>query len=114
VKDGPDATIIDQSQEYVHSVRATLSPLGRDCDRPLQNLLGGSRSRQPSQHELVSHTVRTNDRRMQLPSCDAALAEQVPDLPPPAPREGEQQMLGLDGRPSEHPCLVLGQQNEIR
>lgn len=112
VKDRLHATIISQSEEHVHSLGATLAPLGRHCDRPLQNLLGSSRSRQPSQHELVSHSVATNDRSMQIPRCDTALTKQIADMP--SPRESEEQMLGLDGRMPQHPRLILSQENELR
>ncbi len=63
-------------------------------------------------HELVSHSVGTNNRRMQVRRCHPALAEQIPDLP--SPREGKKQMLGLDGRAPQHPRLILNQQNELR
>jgi hypothetical protein len=114
VQDRLDATILGQRQEYVRSVRTTLSPVGRDRDGPLQNCLGGTGSQQPAQHKLIAHTDSTNDGRVQLPARNAALEEQVADRPLPTSRQGKQEMLGLNTRPSEHPRLVLGQQKHIR
>ena len=112
VKDRLDAPIIDQREEYMHTVRATLPSLGRHCYRPQQNLLAGSRSAKPSQHEVVSHSVGTNNRRMQVRRGHPALSEQIPDLP--SPREGKEQMLRLNARAPQHPRLILSQQNELR
>lgn len=111
-QDRVDMIIVAQRQQHVLSGGATLAPLGRDRDGPVQHLFSARGSRQPSQHEFVPETLAADDRRVDAPGGDAAPDQQVADRP--APREGEQQMHRLDPGPPENPGRVLGQQQQIR
>ena len=83
----------------------------RDVDRTTERRVGRGRTRHPAEHELVANTLRAYDRIKDIGATDPSPLEQAANVP--VAGERQQEVLRFDRRPAEHPCLILGQQDQV-
>jgi hypothetical protein len=85
--------------------------LGGRVHRSLKHCIGRRRSRHRAEHEIITHPRRPDNRCVHVTATHSPLSEQGSHVP--VAEESEQQMLRIDHRPTEHPRLILGEQDQI-
>ena len=106
----PGAVLGDGEQEML-AARSQHTALCRHVDRLNQGRVRRRRARHPPQHQLITDPTRAHDRREHVAPGDSMPLTQRTNVPMPGERQ--EQVLRFNERLTQHPRLILGQQDQV-